>query len=122
MVIGKDQMHRQLIADVPARGAADQQLVKFAQEFLRIDDDFASASSDAPCNIEIKDQLVDAQSEIIEKALDIKATDIHGVLAKMSIWLADAPDLSAREDISRYDAIMLSAFSDLAKLCARDNG
>ncbi|MEM7059532.1 MAG: hypothetical protein AAF557_18255 [Pseudomonadota bacterium] len=101
----------------PDGAKPDQQLIHFAKEFLRINRELGNYASDASPDMNAPDDLVDAQSDIIENASMIEATAIHGILAKMSIWAADAPDLSPSDGLSRYDAILMSAFSDLVKLC-----
>ncbi len=103
-------------ADASEQISPDQLLREFAEEFIKLDLEMGKASSGQNRDTPHIDQLIDAQSEIIRCALEVQASDVSGVLAKMSIWVADAPDLASNEELSRHDAILLSAYADLAKL------
>lgn len=60
--------------------------------------------------------LIEAQTVIIRTAAVIQARCKRDLLYKLALWRWDAPDLDKPlEEMSRSDAILYSAFCDLAK-------
>lgn len=63
------------------------------------------------------DRIIDMQSAIMAEAASIPAESASGVLLKLAMWRWDNGDLDLPADeITRGDAVALSAFRDLARI------
>lgn len=63
------------------------------------------------------DRIIDMQSSIMDEAASIPAETAKGVLLKLAMWRWDDGDLDLPADeMTRGDAVALSAFRDLARI------
>ena len=63
------------------------------------------------------DRIIDMQSAIMDQAASIPAESAKGVLLKLAMWRWDDGDLDLpAEEMTRGDAVALSAFRDLARI------